>query len=233
MSTITGMKQGSYLLNRKGELIEVLLHVPSTTYVGRGIIELAPTDGEFLYTSKLITEEEYKSIVLHSFIAYARSQDIESYTLIDVAAFNSYAELRYAPSGRSYAMSMLKGGSIEMLEGIAAERYPDFEALNQKWYPYLTNQYVKVSRFGNTVEFRISSTDHFDWNEVIIDDVILNEDYGLERCKFSVLMETGKVYRPYFLNATLNDVLREDSIVMGAQKVRRKVINGAVVYEVI
>lgn len=233
VTVISKLKQGAYLLDKEGTLIPVILHVPSTTFMSRGITELAPTDGEFLYNQNLITIEEYVSILLHTFISYLKAQDKTEYSMLDVAAFNTYGELRYAPVGRSYAMKLFYSGSVSGLEAMAAEHYPEFAIINNKWYDYLLNHYVKVSRFNDTVEFRISSIDHFDWNSIIIDDVILVPEYDIAHCKFNIVKSIGKLYRPYFLDATLNDILEHDTAVLAATKYRRKIINGAIRYKAI
>ena len=219
---------GTWLLSRRGDLIPVTLHVPSTTWVSRGLEYLAPTDGEFLYTQGKISEEELTSIVLTNFLYYLNDNDITEYSISDVTAFNSYAELKHAPTARQIMMRFI-GGTTASVKNMLLE-LTSFSALNQKWYPFLQNNYVKVSKFNNTLEFRISS-DGYDWNENIIDDVLLNENYDFSRCRINIVKETAAGYKPYFQNATLDDILSNDGTVMASDKIYdRRIVDGIVVY---
>lgn len=219
---------GTWLLSRRGDLIPVTLHVPSTTWTSRGLEYLAPTDGEFLYTQGKISEEELTSIVVTNFLHYLDDNKITEYSITDVTSFNSYAELKYAPTARQIMMRFI-GGTTTSLKNMLLD-YTSFSALNQKWYSFLQNNYVKVSKFNNTLEFRISS-DGYDWNENIIDDVLLNEDYDFSRCRINIVKETTAGYKPYFQNATLDDILSNDSAVMASDKIYdRRIVDGNVVY---
>lgn len=221
---------GTWLLSRRGDLIPVTLHVPSTTWTSRGLEYLAPTDGEFLYTQGKISEEELTSIVVTNFLHYLDDNKITEYSITDVTSFNSYAELKYAPTARQIMMRFI-GGTTTSLKNMLLD-YTSFSALNQKWYPFLQNNYVKVSKFNNTLEFRISSNG-YDWNENIIDDVLLNENYtDFSRCRINIVKETAAGYRSYFQNATLDDILANDSAVMASTKLlRRYIIDGKVIYK--
>lgn len=219
---------GTWLLSRRGDLIPVTLHVPSTTWTSRGLEYLAPTDGEFLYTQGKISEEELTSIVVTNFLHYLDDNKITEYSITDVTSFHSYAELKYAPTARQIMMRFI-GGTTASLKNMLLD-YTSFSALNQKWYSFLQNNYVKVSKFNNTLEFRISS-DGYDWNENIIDDVLLNEDYDFSRCRINIVKETAAGYKPYFQNATLDDILSYDDTVMSSTKLcKRCVINGKIIY---
>lgn len=219
---------GTWLLSRHGDLIPVTLHVPSTTWISRGLEYLAPTDGEFLYTQGKISEEELTSIVVTNFLHYLDDNKITEYSITDVTSFNSYAELRYASTARQIMMRFI-GGTTASLKNMLLD-YTSFSALNQKWYSFLQNNYVKVSKFNNTLEFRISS-DGYDWNENIIDDVLLNENYDFSKCRINIVKETAAGYKPYFQNATLDDILSYDDTVMSSTKLcKRCVINGKIIY---
>lgn len=219
---------GTWLLSRRGDLIPVTLHVPSTTWTSRGLEYLAPTDGEFLYTQGKISEEELTSIVLTNFLYYLNDNDITEYSITDVTAFSSYAELKYAPTARQIIMRLI-GGTAASVKNMLLE-LTSFSALNQKWYPFLQNNYVKVSKFNSSLEFRISS-DGFDWNEAIIDDVLLNEEYDFNKCRITIVKETAAGYKPFFQNATLNDILANDTAVMASDELlERKVIDGKLTY---
>lgn len=219
---------GTWLLSRRGDLIPVTLHVPSTTWISRGLEYLAPTDGEFLYTQGKISEEELTSIVVTNFLHYLDDNKITEYSITDVTSFNSYAELKYASTARQIMMRFI-GGTTASLKNMLLD-YTSFSALNQKWYSFLQNNYVKVSKFNNTLEFRISS-DGYDWNENIIDDVLLNENYDFSKCRINIVKETAAGYKPYFQNATLDDILSYDDTVMSSTKLcKRCVINGKIIY---
>lgn len=224
----TATQYGTWLLSRHGDLIPVTLHVPSTTWVSRGLEYLAPSDGEFLYTQGKITEEELTSIVLTNFLYYLNDNDITEYSITDVTAFCSYAELKYAPTARQIVMRLI-GGTAASVKNMLLE-LTSFSALNQKWYPFLQNNYVKVSKFNNSLEFRISS-EGFDWNEAIIDDVLLNEEYDFSKCRITIVKETAAGYKPFFQNATLNDILANDTAVMASDELfERKIIDGNLTY---
>lgn len=228
VATPTATQYGTWLLSRRGGLIPVTLHVPSTTWISRGLEYLAPTDGEFLYTQGKITEEGLTAIVLTNFLYYLNDNDIKDYSITDVTAFNSYAELKYAPTARQIMMRFI-GGTTASVKNMLLE-LTSFSALNQKWYPFLQNNYVKVSKFNNSLEFRISS-EGFDWNEVIIDDVLLNEEYDFSKCRITIVKETAAGYKPFFQNATLNDILANDTAVMASDELfERKIIDGNLTY---
>lgn len=223
------LNNGSYLLDRNGNLLAVKLHVPSTTYVSRGIERLSCTDGQFLYDQKLIDMDEFMSIALYNFWCFLQQDKnkklSDSVTVSDCIEFNDYAELRYAPSVRS--KFMLISGTVQDIVS-RLSKYPDFKNLNNKWYDYLKNEYVKVSVFNNSVEFRISSEDGFDWNSTIIDSVILEDSNPAHR--YTIVRESSKGYRAYFINATLSDILENDKVVLSSKLLNRKVVCGRVVY---
>ena len=218
---------GTWLLDKQGDLIPVTLHVPSTTWVSRGLDYLAPTDGEFLYTQGKISIDELTTIVVTNFIWYLQSSGIVDYSITDVTTFNSYAELKYAPTARQIMMKFMIG-TTDSLKTMLSE-YPSFDKLNQKWYSTLQNDYVKVSRFKNVLEFRISS-DGYDWNKNIIDDVLLNRKYDFANCRINIVKETVNGYKPYFQNATVNDILSNDKAVMATTLFSRRVVNGVIMY---
>ena len=61
---------GSYVVSQYGELTKVDMHVPSTTYMNRGIYRLSPSDIEFLLDEQLITDNESYSMLLEDFLLY-------------------------------------------------------------------------------------------------------------------------------------------------------------------
>ena len=64
ISAKTNLKQGSYVVDRDGIIHDIGMHVPSTTYLGRGLVHLATTDAEFLLDQNLINKDEVLSIIL-------------------------------------------------------------------------------------------------------------------------------------------------------------------------
>ena len=227
----TTLSQGAYLLSRQGDLIPVNLHVPSTTYRDRGLSHLSPTDAEFLCEQGKITFLEAIIICkvclvefLTTVLDYGSDDEI---SVMDMSKFNSYAELRYAPTLRKYLINY-----TAVVGDVYTEDEEDiFEHLNARWYPWLQNNFVKVSIFGDVVEFRISSNDDFDWNRVIIDDCILKYDPSTRSTtKYSILRESVKGYKAYFINATIDDILEEDDIVLSSTLLQRKVVAGKVKY---
>ena len=92
------------------------------------------------------------------------------------------------------------------------------------------NEFVKVSEFGKTIEFRISSNDDFDWNKVIIDDVLLKNSKVYDTFNINIVRESDKGYKAYFLNASLADILNNDNIVLSSTYLNRKIVNGELEY---
>lgn len=226
----TTLSQGAYLLTRDGDIIETEMHVPSTTFVGRGIEHLVPTDAQFLLNQGKISDEDAKAILDFCLVEYLRDEkhQDEEYTVsvMDVAAFNSYAEMRYASELRRYLMTYAN----KFRNKLSSREHQLFVENNRKWYPWLQNNFVKVSVFKNTVEFRISSEDMFDWNGVIIDNGILEHDFGDSSTLYTVVRESSKGYKAYFLNATLDDILEQDDIVLSSTLLDRRVVKGELVY---
>ena len=105
-----------------------------------------------------------------------------------------------------------------------------YDKLNKQWYNYLCNEFVKVSEFGKTIEFRISSNDDFDWNKVIIDDVLLKNSKVYDTFNINIVRESDKGYKAYFLNASLADILNNDNIVLSSTYFNRKIVNGELEY---
>lgn len=227
----TTLSQGAYLLSRQGEIIPVNIHVPSTTYRDRGRIHLCPTDAEFLYRRGKISLEEALiicKICLVEFLTVDENlSDNDTISIMDMSKFNSYAELRYAPTLRKYLMNY-----SDKIGNVYTEGEEDiFESLNATWYPWLQNNFVKVSVFNNVVEFRISSNDNFDWNNIIIDDCILRFDPSIRSStKYTIVRESNKGYKAYFINATIDDILENDNVVLASKLLQRKVVAGELKY---
>lgn len=213
----TGLPSGSYLLKKDGELISVELHAPSTTFIDRGILHLVPTDAEFLYSEGLITQDDVRCVLDFCFAEYLiniQNKDT-SYvpSMMDVVSFTSYAELKYARTSYTMLMKYVNRFRIDVSE----EATSKFYKLSNRWYRYLTDNFVKVAVMNNSVEFRICSEDSFDWNSVIIDDCILEYDLSSNSStRYSILRESSKGYKAYFLNATLKEILESDSTILSS-----------------
>lgn len=222
---------GTWLLDRNNELMPVSLHVPSTTWISRGLDYLAPTDGEFLLKHEYIDAAELKSIVYQNFVEYLQTNNIVEYSISDVVAFTKYAELRYAPVARQIAMSIEPGNVDSLIQKIAD--LPDFSQLNKRWYKFLQNNFAKVSKFGGVVEVRIAS-DKFNWNDTIIDMILDNSDKQFDRCRINVLKETSAGYKVYYQNAPISDLLINDAVIASTstRTVQRKIINNQPVYTI-
>lgn len=234
IKSTTTLKQGSYVVDRAGNIHDIGMHVPSTTYLTRGLMHLASTDAEFLLNENLIDEKSALAILLYCYEEFLKNElgiDDENkiINLVAETQFVNYAELRHAPNVRKLFFNN-RYRTISEIED-ARSYLPDFDSLNDKWYKYLQDNYVKISRYGNTIEFRISSNDGFDWNNVIIDKVILKYDSGKPyTTRYSIARESDKGYQEYFYNATLNDILENDKAVLSSEYVDRKVVNGQLRY---
>lgn len=209
------------------------MHVPSTTYLGRGIYHLALTDADFLYKQKLIDEKEATSIVLYCFAEFLEDvcdlNDMDKVIpLSKLSEFSDYAETRYAPKARAILFKQNLRTLREVYNKL--KTLPDFFELSRKWYKYLKDNYCKISVFNDNVEFRISS-DGFDWNKVIVDDVILKHDTGKPyTTKYTIMKESENGYQEYFSNATLEDILHSDKTILSSKLLERRVINKRLKY---
>lgn len=230
INATTELTNGAYLLDRTGTITPTILHVPSTTYVNRGILHLCPSDAEFLLNKGKISSDEAEIILKYCVVEYLTNEwnEDSSYRLsvMDATKFTNYADLKYAPKLRAMFMKML-GFQNELTQ----EEQDEFEALDDTWYEWLQNQFVKVSIFGTIAEFRISSNDGFDWNEVIIDYGILNTNLEKNsKMRYNIVRESDKGYKPYFINATLDELLENDNVILSSTYLDRKVIAGVVRY---
>lgn len=231
----TKLKQGSYVADKDGEIYDIGMHVPSTTYLGRGYLHLAPTDADFLYSHRKISEEDVAAICLYCYEEFLEdeleiSEKDQTIPLMAITQFADYAELKYAKDARKIFFKYNNVRTLEELEEKMSE-LPDFNSLNSKWYRWLQNNFIKISKFGNTVEFRISSNDGTDWNKTIIDDIILKFDNGgRSKTKYNILRESDRGYQEYFFNATLNDILEQDKMVLSSEYLNRSVVNGSIKY---
>ena len=211
----TSLNSGSYLLDREGRLFPVKIHAPSTTFMSRGIEHLCPTDAEFLYNQDLLSEEEVMVIYYYCLLEYLGKLD--NISIAERVKFDAYAEMNHAPAVRQILRSYLTCPySIEELTEL-------FEDIDQEFYIYCKNEFVKVSVLNNYVEFRITSEDGFDWNKVIIDDCILKYNKGSrDETKYSILRESSQGYRAYFYGATLDEILEDDNMILSSELLSRK-----------
>lgn len=214
---------GAYLLDRNGELYETILHAPSTTYINRGLFFLSPTDANLLYNENKISEYAVEVILSYNLQYFLEHESHSDSELLYVTQFTNWAELKYAPEARSIFMKLMQDKTEP------ADIDSRFHQLNTKWYPWLQNNYVKVSVIGKVVEFRITSDDGYDWNDIIIDNVILEYDWK-PGTRFNILKEDASGYKAYFFNATLDDILENDNVILSSNQIDRKIINGTLVY---
>lgn len=205
---------GSYLVDRQGQLMPVKLHSPSTTYINRGLMFLSPTDADLLYRLNKISQHEVEIILTYNFDYFIEHEKQGVKSMLDISEFSNWAELNYAPNAKSIFMKSAYSDSRPANADI------QFNKLNQKWYPWLQNNFVKLSVIGTVAEFRITSEDGHDWNNVIIDDVILSNDWK-PRTKFNILKEDETGYRAYFFNATLDEILENDNVILSSDRIDR------------
>lgn len=224
----TDLPEGSALLTRGGELIPVRFHVPSTTYMTRGIYRLSCTDGQFLYDQGIISKDDYTYIIRRDYYMFLTKydnpgkSDDDIISIVDSINFNAFAELRYAPFAKQYVMT-IKGTVGSIMYEVDDYR---LLVLDDTMYPYLQNNFVKVSRFGNAVEFRINSNCKYDWNKTIIDKCILKYDTGGDTTKYTIIKEINDTCNVYFMNATLSEILEKDKIVLSSKLYRRSIVGG-------
>lgn len=230
----TTLKSGSYVADRDGNIYDIMMHVPSTTYLGRGYTHLAPTDVDFLLNQGMISRDEALAVILYCYIEFLEDEEgisdkDEVIPLHKLSVFVDYAELKYTKNAKKLFFSNQYRSLDDLYD--ALEELPDFNSVNNKWYPYLQDRFVKISRFGNVVEFRISSNDGYDWNKTIIDKIILPNEKGKNSTtKYNIMRESDKGYQEYFYNATLNDILEQDKAVLSSEYLERKIIRGRLYY---
>ena len=215
---------GSYLLDRDGNLRETILHAPSTTYINRGLLFLSPTDADLLYALGKIDEYQVEVILSYNYDYFLKHEKSGAKSSpMYVSEFMNWAELKYAPDIRTMFMNLMSSDATP--EDVSKQ----FDKLNARWYKWLQDNFVKVSVIGKTVEFRITSEDGYDWNDIIIDDVILSYDWK-PGTRFNILKEDESGYRAYFYNSSLDDILENDNIILSSNRIDRKIINGTLVY---
>lgn len=224
VNAAVSLSSGSYLLDRDGNIIPVKMHAPSTDYIERGIKRLSPTDADFLYSNHLISQNDMASLVAYDFFKYVEDNSITSdgeWSIFTKTKYQKFASMQYAQYAQQSFMSMFKlSGTLADIQNVLNE-LPDPLSLNDKWYKYLLNQYVKISVFGTVIEFRINSEDGYDWNQAIIDDVILKYENQLHNFKINVMRESSKGYKSYFMNASINDILEADKVVLSSTLYKR------------
>lgn len=224
------LKPGTFLLDRNGNLTKTTLHVPSTKYMMLNIKHLSSTDGDYLYTHHFIDFDELVSIVLYCYIEYLETYEGTG-SIIDQTKFIQYGELKYAPNARE-ALQEIGLADIKTLYDMK-EDYPDFNSIDNKFYNYLCNNFVKVSVYGKSLEFRISSNDSFDWNKVIIDECLLKNYVYVKTLSISILKDFNGSCKSYFMNASIEDIIESDKIVLSSTKFNRQVKNGKIIYTAI
>lgn len=209
----TTLHKGSYMLSKDGDITEVYFHAPSTTYIDRKIYHLCPTDANFLLNEHKISKDDADIILKACFAEYLESQNMEADHAItdsDIDKFAKYADLTGAPIMYQMALDC-EGQSVEDL----LSESESFESLDNKWYKWLKNNYVKVSISNNLTEFRIGSDNGYDWNDNIIDDFILDSNLKDDaNMRYNILRESGNGYKAYFQKATLNDLLENDKTIL-------------------
>lgn len=227
--TAAALGTGSYLLDREGKLIPVDIHSPSTTYINRGLAFLSVTDAEFLYRIRKVTENEALQIVLGNFNYFLQFQldkkEGDMFSILDISRFMEWSEMKYAPTMKD----MFRGTMSEVSQLQRMYHHDIFEKLTHKFYPWLLNNYVKISVIGNNVEFRISSEDGFDWNSAIVDHVLTQYQFSAST-RFNILRESSSGYIAYFLGATLNEVLERDKVIMSSIILDRVETDGGIKY---
>ena len=208
---------GSYLVDRSGDLYEVALHAPSTTYLDRGLEFLSPTDAGFLYSLGKISAYEVEIVLWYNYQFYLDNY-VKVKSLLDPFNFSNWAELQYTDPQITKIFHVLVN-DVATPKDYEAQ----FEKLNHKWYRWLQNNFVKLSVINTVAEFRITSEDSYDWNGTIIDDVILNYSWK-PGTRFNILKEDVNGYRSYFFNASLDDILEEDDIVLSTTYLERSIV---------
>lgn len=212
------IKDGSYMVSKDGDVISVQFHAPSTTYINRKIYHLCPTDANFLLSQNKISEDDAETIVAYCFAEYLEDEGFKDSDKISSSVFNdfaSYADLLAAPKMYMIA-SDYEGSTLSDLHKASKS----FDSLTNKWYNWLKNNFVKVTVYKNKIEFRIGSDDGYDWNDVIIDDVILKSELKDNPSnRYNILRESNKGYKAYFQNATLNDLLEDDKKILSEEQI--------------
>lgn len=213
---------GSYVVSQYGELTKVDMHVPSTTYMNRGIYRLSPSDIEFLLDEQLITDNESYSMLLEDFLLYIEESG-GSFSILTSAQYRQFAELKYAPKLREFFNKVSAGfREVSDIENTLSSYPKVSESDKIKWYKYLCNEFIKLYIYKDIVEFRICGDSGFDWNDIIIDDILLNDDYDFQvnsAYRFTIIHEDSKRYKPYFMSATLSQILENDSTVMSSEDI--------------
>jgi len=220
-SSTTKYLNGSYLVDRGGNLYDVTMHVPSTTFLDRGLHLLAPIDAGFLFDIREFDEDEVLVVLQYWLAKYLKTElhetNVFKPSMLDLTSFMSWAELKYSSSAHSIFTSHMK----EFYGRLSDDDRVDFYRLNDEYYTWLKDNFVKLSVTGRIVEFRIQSEDNFDWNEVIIDDVILSYDWK-PNSRFNILREDSDGYKAFFFNATLDNILEDDDTILATVDIMKK-----------
>lgn len=216
----TNLKQGSYVVDRNGKIYDIGMHVPSTTFQERGILHLSLTDADFLLNQGLISEDEATAVILYNFVEWLEDEKdfYDKNAVIPLTAlseFSQWAETKWARN----AQKIFFNQNLRTMKEIEAKlaTLPEFNSINNQWYNYLKQNFCKISRYGNVVEFRIGSDD-FNWNSVIIDKVILKFDSGRPySTRYNIVRENDKGYKMIMKDASLEDILNNDKVVMASE----------------
>lgn len=228
------IKSGAYVLDKlTGEIIPVTLHVPDTDYVSRGLKYLSVVDADFLYEQAYINDDEAKLIVAYCYLEYIENEC----AVKDTSIINTTKFINYSHANRT---SMVP--HIRYFQNLGYEELKDYvrnpaheskiNELNSKWYRFLFQNFCKISVFGSNIEIRIQS-DAVNWTDTIIDDFLLQIP-GIESYRITISRENTSGYKMYFENASINDILENDNVIMSSEDLpvrQRYTKDGKVFYE--
>lgn len=228
------IKSGSYVLDKlTGEIIPVTLHVPDTDYVSRGLKYLSVVDANFLYEQAYIDDDEAKLIVAYCYLEYIENEC----AVKDTSIINTTKFINYSHANRTSLVSYIRYfqnlGYEELKECVRnSSNMSKINELNSKWYRFLFQNFCKISVFGSNIEIRIQS-DSVNWTDTIIDDFLLQIP-GIESYRITISRENTSGYKMYFENASINDILENDSVIMSSEDLpvrKRHIKDGEIFYK--
>ena len=233
ITAASSLGTGSYMMNREGKLFPVKLHAPSTSYIWRELRYLSPTDAEFLFNAGYISNDEVISILIYNIVEYFESvADPSDYGILGFTKFSQWSDLNYAPNvNKLFRSIFMRFHDLEEVND-CIEDYPSFTSLNDKYYPMLLNEFIKIAVYENLVNIRINSEDGYDWNTAIIDKLLCNPKYNFRSASITILRESSKGYKAYFEDASLQEILECDKVVLSSQYLQPVTdVDGVVRYE--